>query len=73
MLNRRGWALGAVVLALITGCSKPPLGGPRHKTRPVTGTVEVNGEAAELVEVTFLPEPGTSEIKYPVVTMTDKE
>ena len=37
------------------------------------GIVNVDGDAAELVEVTCHPEPGTSEIKYDITAMTDAE
>ncbi|MEI8016966.1 MAG: hypothetical protein WCH39_02145 [Schlesneria sp.] len=57
--------------ALMIGCSQPQRGGPREKTFPVTGVVEVDGEATEGIEVSCHPEPGSSAIKYPVTTFTD--
>ena len=67
--NQCGIILFAVVLMI--GCSKPQRGGPREKTFPVTGVVEVDGEAAEGIEVACHPDPGSSAIKYPVTTFTD--
>lgn len=54
------------------GCSEKPRGGPRLTTTPVTGTVEVDGEAAENLTVECHPEPG-AEIKYPVIANTDDD
>ena len=55
---------------LSLGCSEKPRGGPRLTTTPVTGTVEVDGEAAENLTVECHPEPG-AEIKHPVIATTN--
>lgn len=64
-----------VLLSLLipTGCSKPQRGGPRFKTSPVTGTVLIDGQPKEMVEVTCHPDAASTTIKYPVVTMVDRD
>lgn len=66
----RTWLL---ISLTITGCSSNPVGGPRLKTSPVTGTVHVDGEPAMLLIVGFYPESGTSELNHPVMATTDKD
>jgi len=72
-MSYRNW-LGAILIAsaIFTGCSEPPRGGPRFTTFPVTGEVDVDGEPAELIEIECHPDGDSSEIKYPISTMTDK-
>lgn len=72
---RASWVSLLVLLSLLTqgGCSKPQRGGPRFKTSPVTGTVLVDGNPQEMVEVTCHPDPASTTIKYPVVAMVDKD
>ena len=61
-------------LVVITfGCKKAPEGEPRVTTSPVSGIVLIDGEPVEMVEVKCHPEPGTSEIKYPLTASTDKD
>ena len=60
-----------LIVCLVIGCGQPPRGGPRLTTSPLKGVVNVDGEPTEGVEVTCTPEPGTSEIKYPIVASTD--
>lgn len=66
---------GVVLLIAVScfGCSQPPRGGPRLSTSPFTGVVNVDGEPAEGVEVTCTPEPGSSQINYPLVATTDSD
>jgi len=61
--------LGAI---LCVGCSqhKPPQGGPRLKTSPVIGIVQVDGATVEGLLVECHPEPGLK-IQYAVTTATD--
>lgn len=66
---------GAVLLMAlaVSGCSQGPRGGPRLHTSPVIGVVHVDGQPAEMVEVSCHPEGETSKIKYAVSATTDKD
>lgn len=70
---KSGFGLNVLLLIALAcvGCAEPPRGGPRLTTSPLTGVVNVDGEPTEGVEVTCTPEPGSSEIKYPLVATTD--
>ena len=61
-----------VSLLILAGCSEPQRGGPREKTSPVTGTINVDGVAAGFVQVECHPESG-SPIKYALSTLTDEK
>lgn len=56
-----------------SGCKEQQLGGPRLKTSPIVGVIEIDGAPAELVEVTCHPAADSTGIKYPVTAVTDKE
>ncbi|WP_010588446.1 hypothetical protein [Schlesneria paludicola] len=62
-----------LVTGLLIGCHQPPTGGPRLPTSPVTGIVFVDGNPAEMVEVTCQSDGESSAIKYPLTTTTDKD
>ena len=68
----RGVCLLATTLLVLMGCSKPHQTGPREKTFPLTGVVQVDGDPAEGLEVQCSPEPGSSKINYPLTATTDK-
>ena len=65
-----GTGLLLLSLFLIGGSHSAPQGGPRFRTSPVTGTIQVDGVPAESLQVECHPNPG-QEIKYPVTAMTD--
>ncbi len=73
-MTRRFLGYGFVFVAMlfVVGCSRPQRGGPRLATSPVFGTVNVDGQPTEMVEVNCHPEGDTSKIKYTVTSMTDK-
>jgi hypothetical protein len=57
-----------------SGCGpKPPQGEPRYKTTPVTGIVQIDGQPVAGVIVTFVVEPGTSELARNATAQTDEE
>jgi hypothetical protein len=65
--------LGLVIVTpmLLIGCSHKPSGPPREKTYPVVGVVEVDGETAMGLAVTFHPE-GDTLFKFRNSTVTDE-
>ena len=68
------WTVLVSVGLFLVGCSSGELpGGPRFETSPVTGTIQIDGVPAELVEVECHPAPDSTAIKYPISTMTDKD
>lgn len=73
MFLRSTGAFIFLAAGLVCGCSEPPRGGPRLQTSPVTGVIQVDGQAAELVEITCQAEGENAALKYPLSTMTDKD
>ncbi len=63
----------AVLVALFAGCTKQPQGGPRMPTSPVSGVVQIDGQASDLIIVECHPDPEQSELKYPISAVTDAQ
>lgn len=65
--------LGLINLLLI-GCSGgEPQGGPRFETNAVAGIVHIDGQPADLVEVTCYPSADSTSVKYPLSAMTSAD
>ena len=59
---------------LVAGCSQSQRDvGPRLDTTPLTGVVQVDGEPATGVMVECHPVPGKSEVKSPLVALTNED
>ena len=72
-VDGRFFFLGLVTL-LLFGCSGgEPQGGPRFETNAVTGIVHIDGQPADLVEVTCYPATDSASIKYPLSTVTSAD
>lgn len=74
MTTKAQYVIVALVLSqlIVFGCSKPPRGGPRVKTHPATGIVNVDGSPQEAILVECYPEPGGT-IQRPLAGHTDAE
>jgi 5-hydroxyisourate hydrolase-like protein (transthyretin family) len=60
-------------MILVAGCSQELPGGPRFETYPTRGVVRVDGQPAELVEVSCHPAADSKNVKYTLSSMTDKD
>lgn len=73
MSLRNVFALFMIVWLLPCGCAAEKRGGPRFKTTPLTGIVQIDGEPTAFVTVECHPQEGTSELKVPFTAATDED
>lgn len=73
-MNSRFTVVNCLLISLMAfGCGSKRQFGPRVKTTPLTGIVQVDGEPAEMVTVQCVPAAGSPDTNRALMTSTDAD